>query len=46
MLKMQGLYPFRYQRIQELTPNDFPLRVQFCRWVLDHEFESNIIWAD
>lgn len=44
---MQGLHPFHFQRVQDLMPQDFPARVQFCRWILGHRNKlSKILWSD
>lgn len=47
MTKMQGLHPFHYQRVQDLRDEDFPARLEFCRWILDHPNASRkILWSD
>jgi hypothetical protein len=28
------LYAFHIQTVQALTPNDYPLRIEFCQWLL------------
>lgn len=44
---MQGLHPFHFQRVQNLTPEDFPARVEFGRWVLNNvQILSKILWSD
>lgn len=34
VLREQLLYPYHLQRVQNLSPADFPLRVHFCQWYL------------
>ena len=47
MLQIQGIYPFHYQRVQNLLPGDFQLRVQFCQWILENDnIIPNILWSD
>lgn len=50
-LKMNGLYPYHFQKVQGLTPNDYPLRQQFCEWLLNRTeaaagFPTNILVTD
>lgn len=33
VLHEQLLYPYHLQRVQALGPADFPVRLQFCRWL-------------
>lgn len=47
MTQAQGLHPFHYQRVQNLLEEDFPVRVEFCQWVLNHQNKlQNILWSD
>lgn len=47
MTQMQGLHPFHYQKVQNLMADDFPPRVEFCRWVLNHQnVLEKILWSD
>lgn len=34
ILKEQQLYPYHLQRVQALSPADFPARITFCNWFL------------
>ncbi|KAJ4441194.1 hypothetical protein ANN_11045 [Periplaneta americana] len=40
MLRRQQLYPFHLQKVQELTPADYPHRRQFCQWLLQRKFHA------
>ena len=33
LLHDEGLYPYHLQRVQDLQPDDYNTRVQFCRWL-------------
>lgn len=51
VLHKNGLHPFRYQRVQGLTPVDYLPRVHFSRWLLDQlrqerNFSSCILFTD
>ena len=51
LLRRNGLYPFRPQKVQVLHDGDTELRVTFCRWLLqsvnnDPHFIKNILWSD
>lgn len=51
VLRSHELHPFRYQRVQGLLPEDYPHRVNFCRWYLDkirynRHFPSSILFTD
>ena len=35
VLNSNGFHPYKIQRLQELSGNDFIRRVEFCMWVLD-----------
>lgn len=50
-LHRNGLYPYHFQRVQGLIPGDFPLRQQFCEWLLDssnrdREFPTYVLVTD
>lgn len=45
------LYPFHLQTVQELRPQDFRARRQFCRWLIrkieeDPNFLRRTVWTD
>lgn len=41
------MHAYHYQRVQALTPADFPPRTQFCEWILNNQHEvPNILWTD
>lgn len=47
ILHHDGLYPYHLQKVQHLKPQDFPIRLQFCNWLLDNVgILSNIIFTD
>ena len=49
ILKMNGLHPYHFQKVQGLTPNDYPLRQQFCEWLLNNleeGFPQNVLVTD
>lgn len=51
LLRRNGLYPFRPQKVQVLHDGDRELRVNFCRWLLhslnnDPHFIEKILWSD
>lgn len=51
IFKEDGLYPYHKTRVQTLSAGDFPLRVQFCEWLIresDREpnFIEKILWTD
>ncbi|KAJ1530269.1 hypothetical protein ONE63_005191 [Megalurothrips usitatus] len=35
VLKEQLLHPFKLVQVQDLGPDDFPLRLQYCQWMRD-----------
>ena len=50
-LKEQLLHPYRYQKVQNLKPADFPMRRRFCRWYLrktawDPNLQERILYSD
>lgn len=45
LLNATGLHPYHYQPVQDMSPDDFPLRRQFCQWLLENE-QANILWTD
>lgn len=50
-LKMQGLHPYHYQRVQGLIPGDYPLRQRFCEWFVRYsnrhlEFPDTVLATD
>lgn len=50
VLNEQLLHPYHLQRVQGLTPADFPARVNFCRWFVQQtanpEFVSFVLFTD
>ena len=51
LLRVEGLYPFRYRPVQGLHPDDFQRRIDFCEWLLqqheaDNAFIAHILWTD
>jgi hypothetical protein len=51
VLKSEAYHPFHYTKVQALSEDDFPLRVNFCRWMLDAinlnpNFQNQIMWTD
>lgn len=51
VLREQLLYPYHLQKVHELTPEDFPRRIQFANWLLDQQrtnpnFVSMILFTD
>lgn len=45
------LYPYHVQRVQALLPRDFPTRLGFCQWYLQHlgnnpNFTSLVLFTD
>lgn len=51
LLRRNGLYPFRPQKVQVLHEGDRELRINFCRWLLDNvnndpHFIENIMFTD
>jgi hypothetical protein len=41
VLKSEAYHPFHYTKVQALSEDDFPLRVNFCRWMLDGWMNPN-----
>ena len=47
IFKDTGHHPYPYTKVQQFFPQDYPLRQQFCRWILQNGEElSNILWTD
>lgn len=51
ILKMEGLYPFHFQRVQSLLEPDCQTRSAFCSWLLRQNrlncnFYKLILWTD
>lgn len=44
ILGEEGLHPFHFTEVQELTEADYAPRIQFCRWL--REERRNILWTD
>ncbi|KAJ4432395.1 hypothetical protein ANN_21014 [Periplaneta americana] len=42
LLKEYQLYPYHLQRVQALSPADYPARVRFCQWFLQ---QCGHVWA-
>ncbi|KAL0881325.1 hypothetical protein ABMA27_001206 [Loxostege sticticalis] len=45
LLRNEGLHPFHFTRVQELLPQDYAPRVEFCRWLLRNR-SYNVLWTD
>lgn len=51
ILREQNLYPYHLQKVHALLPVDYPLRANFCVWLLnknveDVQFVSNLMTTD
>lgn len=51
IIKDERLYPYHYTKVQALLPRDYPVRENFCHWLLeqaqrDPNFARNILWTD
>jgi hypothetical protein len=51
ILKENRLHPFQYSRVQHLEPEDYPVRRNFCVWLLnkaaeDENFISQILFSN
>lgn len=51
ILKENLFHPFHYTQVQQLNENDYPMRLQFCRWLLrkneeNYNFTRNILFTD
>jgi hypothetical protein len=51
ILHEQQLHPFHLQKVQALNPADYPIRFQFCQWLLqrctdDPLFAGRILFTD
>lgn len=51
LIRRQQLYPFHLQKVQDLTPADYPRRQQFCQWLRqcqanDPMFIRRILFTD
>ncbi|CAH0730237.1 unnamed protein product, partial [Brenthis ino] len=49
ILKCHRLHPYHYRRVQTLIPRDYPLRVAFCRVMLNRkgpQFLKKVLWSD
>jgi Transposase. len=49
VLKRSNLHPYHLSKVQNLLPVDAEVRLQFCRWYLNHLHEwgsDQIIWTD
>lgn len=51
VLQNNKLHPYKPTVVQGLNDNDFPRRMNFCRWYVDQchqdpEFPSRVIWTD
>jgi hypothetical protein len=51
ILTGEHYHPYHYVKVQALRPGDYPLRVEFCEWLLrlrkiDPRFIQNILWTD
>lgn len=51
ILKEQLLHPYHMQKVQGLSIDDYPVRIQFCTWLLEkvnqtHDFTTSILFSD
>lgn len=51
VLHEQLLYPYHFQKVQHLLPDDFPSRSNFCQWFINQtalarDFPSMILFSD
>ena len=47
ILKDTSHHPYHFRKVQQMFPQDYPLRQQFCHWILRNEVElPNILWTD
>ncbi|KAJ4426512.1 hypothetical protein ANN_27326 [Periplaneta americana] len=51
LLKEYQLYPYHLQRVQALSPADYPARVRFCQWFLQQcgvnpKFPALVLFTD
>ncbi|KAJ4436157.1 hypothetical protein ANN_18787 [Periplaneta americana] len=51
LLKEYQLYPYRLQRVQALSPADYPAQVRFCQWFLQQcgvnpNFPALVLFTD
>lgn len=51
VLHEQLLYPYHFQKVQHLLPEDYPRRSALCQWFVDQaaltpDFSSNILFTD
>jgi hypothetical protein len=51
ILKDNNFHPFKPLIVQKLNENDFPRRIEFCRWYVqkcqdDGQFQSKVLWTD
>lgn len=51
LLKEYQLYPYHLQRVQALSPADYPARVRFCQWFLQQcgvnpNFSAVVLFTD
>lgn len=51
ILKRHARRPYKFRKVQQLLSRDMPVRMLFCRWLLDKisddpDFIFNIMWTD
>jgi hypothetical protein len=51
ILHGENMHPYHHTPVQELLPNDFVIRLEFCKWLLerslkDNHFINRILWTD
>lgn len=51
VLNENRLHPFHFQKVQALNPADYPLRVNFCQWVMQQcalqpDFVGDVLFTD
>lgn len=50
-LKTEKMHAYHYTRVHRLQAEDFPARLEFCRWILrrhedDHNFLGNVLFTN
>jgi hypothetical protein len=50
VLRNENFHPYHFSKVQELLPQDYGRRVEFCTWLQDNDvnemFFSSILWTD
>lgn len=45
LVNTSGMYPYHFQRVQDIVLADYRPRRQFCEWLLEN-LHHNILWSD